>query len=91
MELIFNKINDVYVCEFEVNGDFNLHIEKDGKGSVTMYQRGTAEGAYDIVNSVKMAYGDTVLDTDITALVYPKYIKLESYTENISGTVTEKA
>lgn len=38
-----------------------------------------------------MAYGDTVLDTDITALVYPKYIKLESYTGNISGTVTENA
>lgn len=55
-----------------------------------MYQRGTSEGIYDMT-SVKMAYGDTVLDTDITALVYPKYIKLESHTENISGTVTENA
>ena len=47
-------------------------------------------GIYDMT-SVKMAYGDTVLDTDITALVYPKYIKLESHTGNISGTVTENA
>ena len=90
MTLTFNKVNNVYVCEFEVNGDFNLHIEKDGNGSVTMYQRGTPEGIYDMT-SVKMAYGDTVLDTDITALVYPKYIKLESHTGNISGIVTENA
>ena len=44
MTLTFNKVNNVYVCEFEVNGDFNLHIEKEGNGSVTMYQRGTPEG-----------------------------------------------
>lgn len=91
MELVFNKQGNKYVAEFEVNNDFNLHIKKPEGGSLLMMQRGISEGNYDIVNSVKMAYGDTVLDVDVTALVYPKYLKLESSTENISGIVTEKS
>ncbi len=83
MELVFEKTGDVYVAEFEVTSDFNLHIEKE-VGVLYAYQRGTSEGMFDFIDGLSMQRDDVVLDIDVTALVYPKTIQIKS-----SGLITK--
>lgn len=80
MELTFSQSNKVWVAEFEVTGDFNLHIEK-GWGAMNVMQTTVPGGRYDNVKSLYVGVEDGVLDADVTALVYPKYIRIESRTE----------
>lgn len=89
MELSFVKNEKVFVAEFEVTGDFNLHIEKPS-GKVVVYQR-TAGGKYSKVLGFSGNYGfydDKVIDYDFTALVYPKSIKIECEVEPTLAVVT---
>lgn len=76
MELTFEKQGDVFIAEFEVSGDFNLHIEKP-TGKISLYQR-TAGEKYDAIEGVGYPEGNSVFDYDFTALVYPKTIKVVS-------------
>lgn len=90
MELVFEKQGDVYVAEFEVTSDFNLHIEKE-VGVLYTYQRGTSEGMFDFIDGLSMRRDDVVLDIDVTALVYPKTIQIKSYGEITKAVVTTKS
>lgn len=47
MELSFQKQGNLWVAEFEVTGDFNLHLERISKGSIAVSQRSTVSGGYD--------------------------------------------
>lgn len=76
MDLIFNQVGSKYEAEFVATADFNLHIEKRGAGYMYIAQRGSETGSYDVAHSFGTA--DAVIDTDVTALVYPKYIKIVS-------------
>lgn len=80
MELTFSQSNKVWITEFGVTGDFNIHIEK-GWGALSVMQTTVPGGRYDNVKSLYAGVEDGVLDVDVTALVYPKYIRIESRTE----------
>lgn len=93
MELIFNKVGKYYESVFELTADANLHIEFNNASPVKLYQR-TTGGGWDLVDDVKNAVGK-VTDIDLTALIYPKYIKVvcrtePTYAEVVSnGEITE--
>lgn len=50
-DLRFTKNNDTqeYVAEFQVNSDFNIHLERDNYGRVNILQRTTSEGNFEPV------------------------------------------
>lgn len=77
MELNFEK-NELgkYVAEFTAESDFNLHMESGVPISAVIYQKSVADGSYAVAANLNGA--GLVVDTDITALVYPKYIKISS-------------
>lgn len=76
-DIQFTKQGNTYVAEFEVNADFNLHIEKSRSGYLYMRQRSTS-GKWDSVRNFQVAENDYIVDYDFTALVYPKQIRLVS-------------
>lgn len=77
MNLNFVKTGDKYVAEFKVDADFNIHIEQRG-GIVEMFQSSVEGGQYDYVKALNASKFDSVIDTDCSALIYPKWIKLET-------------
>lgn len=90
MDLNFNKEGNVFVAEFEVTSDFNLHIERLNGGIIDMYQRTSSEGEYTIIDGFDTD-GKAVLDIDFTALIYPKGIKIISEKEPTMAVVTFNA
>jgi hypothetical protein len=80
MELTFNKEGDKWVAECEVSGDFNFHVEKKG-GAFCTFVTSVQGGDYDVVRSLYMSTDDGVMDKDVTALYYPKYLRVEAYTK----------
>ena len=96
MELTFQKSADRWVAEFEASADFNLHIEGVVEGNVSLFQRGTASGAYAYVKDATPSPSySRCYDYDFTSLVYPKFIKVvcteePAYAEVVTtGEVTE--
>ena len=86
MELVFEKVSNQYVAEFEATNDFNLHIEREEIGVLEVHQRGSEEGKYDFAWGTGIN-GRKVIDYDFGALVYPKYIKVVSSSEVLSASV----
>ena len=77
-----------WVAEFTATGNFNLHLERETNGSLIVKQRGTETGEY-AAAFVKGVYeGQRVFDYDFGALVYPKWIRIESGSKVVSGTIT---
>ena len=93
MELVFHKDNGLYITEFEVTSDFNVHLERSKGGKVSFYQK-TTDGNYDHIEKLSKNI-DKVFDYDFQALVYPKIIKITSECEfdvaslTTDGEVTE--
>lgn len=91
MELTFAKDGNKWVAQVEVTGDFNLHIEKRA-GALSVLQTSVPSGKYDNVPSLYMSIDDATMDRDVTALIYPKYLRIEARTEEApKGFVTFKA
>jgi hypothetical protein len=88
MVLEFTKTDAFYVAEFEAQSDFNVHIERNKSGALFFQQKTTASGNYDSVSQANFAYGDLVIDVDVTALVYPKYMRVVSEVEPTLAEVT---
>lgn len=96
MELQFTKSEGTtsYVSEIEVNQPFNLHVEKDFPGQITVSVK-TDGDQYSVCDGFPK-YGNT-LDKDFKDfIIFPKYIKVEvsallelKGTETVSGTVNE--
>lgn len=86
MEIIFEKVGNQYVAEFQAPSDFNLHIEREEIGVLEVHQRGSEEGKYDFAWSTGVS-GRKVVDYDFGALVYPKYIKVVSGSEVVNASV----
>lgn len=92
MEINFAKDGDKYVSEFEVSGDFNLHIEGVVEGNIKVFQRGSAEGEYAYVRAATPYPSfSNVYDFDFSALVYPKYIRVVCPNEPTKAVVTYNA
>lgn len=90
MELAFTKEGNKWIANIEATSDFNLHIEK-GAGALSVLQTSVAGGKYDNVRSLYMSMDDATMDKDVTALIYPKYLRIESYTQDAPiGVVTFK-
>ena len=83
MELTFTKTNNLFISEFQVNSDFNLHIEREEHGIFNIFQRTTSSGEYALVNHEQKLDNKSVIDYDFTSLIYPKYIKIVSSTEPV--------
>lgn len=88
-----NEGQTLWVTEFQVTADANLHIERPVGGEFKIYQR-TGNGAYALVEGEHADY-KKVIDADLTGIIYPKTIKIESSVEptyaalTTSGEVTE--
>jgi hypothetical protein len=93
MDLQFTKIEgkDLYAAEAVVNADFNIHLERTAASRLNILQRTPTEGDFEPVylpSNVQNNTGKT-FDCDFSALVYPKTIRIESYTEVTTGILTE--
>lgn len=88
MELTFNKEGNVYVAEFEVTKEFNLHLEK-GDGIVKLYQR-TVNGNYAWVEDFSSDNKfQRVFDYDSGPIyVVPKWLKIVSDVEPTYAAIT---
>ena len=87
MEINFFQNGNYYVAEFEVNTEFNLHIERDFGRKLYIYQCTSEGGDYALVNDFCNKNNQNVIDIDFTALVYPKRIKIVSDAEPTYATV----
>lgn len=76
------------MAEFEAPNHFNLHLERKGTGSLIVSQRGSESGEYAAAFVRGVYEGQIVIDYDFGALVYPKYIKVESGSEVLKSEVT---
>lgn len=77
MDIQFTKKDDLWVAEFEVTGDFNLHIERETEGRLSIYQK-TAGTKYEYIHGTGFLDNFVVYDNDFSALVYPKNIMIKS-------------
>ena len=84
--ITFEKQGDVWVSEFTINADTNLHIEKKSAGTLKVYQR-TAGTEYALVNML-MKHSGKANDLDLVGAIYPKDIKVVSPAEVIVGILT---
>lgn len=78
-----------WVAEFVVTNNFNLHIERAERGRLVVSQRGTDSGEYATTFAKGEYEGAAIFDYDFGALVYPKWIKIESGSEVVTCTVTQ--
>ena len=87
MELNFIK-NDKqdWEAEFEATGDFNLHLERDRKGTITILQKTHKDSEYAFSNEFPYYYNN--FDYDFGALIYPKWVKVISDSEVLKGEIT---
>lgn len=86
LEFIENQSGD-FESEFEVTGDFNLHLERDSKGTVTVFQKTYMDGEYALSNEFPHYYNN--FDYDFTGIIYPKMIKVVSNNAVKLGIVTQ--
>lgn len=77
MNISFENVDNLWVAEFEVKSDFNIHLERDAEGRLNIYQR-TAGEKYELMYGTGFLDRKTVYDCDFTSLVYPKSIKIVS-------------
>jgi hypothetical protein len=86
MELNFIKDGNVFIAEFEVAGDFNLHVERKERGIFSVYQRTALNGKYAYVEDLGSQTGKGVIEYDFTGVIYPKMIKIVS---EVNPTIAE--
>lgn len=88
----FTQKGDLWISgDIIVNNDYNIHLERDGGGAVQLGQK----TAGDLFASVVLPqtpglYSGTTVDIDISHGVYPKTIKITSYSKVLTGIITEK-
>lgn len=81
MELKFENQGTSWVAEFEVTGDFNLHVERVSGGRFLLHQKTVKDGKYAICDGVGRQDHKDVIETTLFDLVYPKWIKVVSKSE----------
>lgn len=89
MDLNFTLQEGKYVSEFQITQDFNLHIELPYSAPMFIYQR-TAGTKYEKINAFESDI-QKIVDVDMVALVYPKYLKVVSEVEPTLAVVTFSA
>lgn len=88
----FTQKGDLWISEdITVNNDYNIHLEREGGGMVQLGQK-TAGNLFAsvVLPQVSGLYSGTTVDIDISHGVYPKTIKITSYSKVLTGIITEK-
>lgn len=90
MELVFIEVVEgkKWEAEFQAPSDFNLHVERESGSYITLSQRGTENGEYATAWAKGTYEGQSVIDYDFGALIYPKWIKVTSGSKVLSAKVT---
>lgn len=89
MNLTFIKSNDRWLAEFKVSAEFNLHIEGVKQGNISLFQRTIENGAYAYIsNAVPTPTSGIIYDSDFSATIYPKYIRVSCATEPTMAVVS---
>lgn len=78
MNVEFTKTGEVYRGEFTVTSDFNIHIEKETAGDCCLYVKGVVDGQYASAVLPSNYLFNKIIDFDLSALVYPKYVLIQS-------------
>lgn len=86
-QLNFKQEGELYVAEFNVAGNFNLHIEREKEGRLDIYQKTSGE-KYVYINEIGWLGKALTYDNDFKAEVYPKTIKIVSATPITTAIVT---
>lgn len=88
-ELEFSKVEQglqsYYECEVMVEDNFNLHIERDEDKPLTLEVSSVENGAYKEYS----LNGGLVFDEDFDAWVYPKYLRIRSWSEPTAAYLTQ--
>jgi hypothetical protein len=87
MELNFTKIDNLWVAEFSVSGEFNLHLERNEGGQLNISQR-TAGSNYEHIEDAHQLDSRLIFDADFQGLIYPKWIKIKSAVKPLIATIT---
>lgn len=69
----------LYVAHATINGNVALHVEREEKGYLTIKQRSTEIGKYATCYKEAEPRRE-IVDADITASVFPKYLEIVSTT-----------
>lgn len=91
--LTFSKKGNLWISEdTQVTNDYNLHIERSAVGRFEIEQKttGTNFSACVLPENVANNSGLTI-DLDISHGIYPKTIRVTSYSEVKSAEITIKA
>lgn len=88
MNLEFQKVNGNYEVEFAATDAFNLNLVREKEGYLLVFQKGASDGEYPKKPSYRDQKAPAIIDVDITAAAYPKYIKIVSSSPVVKGTVT---
>jgi len=67
-----------YVCNAQVNSDFNLHVELEQEGTIVLDMSTVSGGEYETKWGARVGL---VVDKDFRAGVYPKYLRITSRTK----------
>lgn len=88
MELSFKKVNEQYESEISVKSDFNIHLEREKETSIMLLQKtsGTSFIPFQIFKNENKDF-----ECDFVGYVYPKQIKIISYSKVNKGYVTENS
>lgn len=88
MELEFIQVDNLYTTTFEVNNNFNLHLEfKEDYQDITVYQKTDGTDKSELA-TLDHHYG--TLDVDVTnGEVFPKEITITVNSEVTYGSFTE--
>lgn len=82
MELNFQKVQNKWVAEFQLDAAAAIHIEGVAEGDISIYQRSGDSSKYAFVKDTRTTPTcGTVIDYDLSALIYPKFIKVVCLTE----------
>ena len=80
--LTFTQSGDAYIAETSVNADFNIHIEREASGGLSIEMSHLQNGEYTPIPDIKQ-WG--AFDQSFYDVVYPIYLRIISRTAPISG------
>lgn len=84
MNLTFSKdANGFWIANFEVAGDFAIHVEKGADGALYTKMSTVAGAKYADVPSLYMQDRQTVMDQGVVGVIYPVYLQLEVRTKEM--------
>lgn len=92
--LSFTQVGNEWQAEATVTGDYNLHLEREGGGSLNIFQRATASGQYMVCTGMPdwlERHAGQVIDWAFGHGVYPEgglHILIKSGSKVTGGTLS---